>query len=83
LLHKNLKIKQLSKKLDYVKIRLFAVKEVKGLVNYKLDLLQSIKIHLVFYILVLKLALLSAELATKVEVKEYNKEFKVKDIRDL
>ena len=36
LLTKNLKIKRKSKKLDYIKVRLFLVKEVKGPINYKL-----------------------------------------------
>ena len=36
LLTKNLKIKRLSKKLDYVKIGLFLIKYIKGPNNYKL-----------------------------------------------
>ena len=36
LLTKNLKIKRLSKKLNYIKIGLFLIKRIKGLNNYKL-----------------------------------------------
>jgi len=35
---------------------LFFVKKIKKLINYKLDLLKNIKVFLVFYILLLKLA---------------------------
>ena len=55
LLTKNIKSKRLSKKLDYIKVRLFLVKQQKGLVNYKLDLPKNTNIHLVFYILLLEL----------------------------
>ena len=55
LLTKNIKSKRLSKKLDYVKVRPFLVKQQKGLVNYKLDLPKDTNIHLVFYILLLEL----------------------------
>jgi len=47
LLYKNFKLRQLSKKLDYVKIGLFKI-TVKILeVIYRLDLLVKIKIYLV------------------------------------
>ena len=55
LLTKNIKSKRLSKKLDYIKVRLFLVKQQKGLVNYKLDLPRDTNIHLVFHILLLEL----------------------------
>jgi len=35
---------------------LFLVKQTKKLINYKLDLFKNIKVFLVFYILLLKLA---------------------------
>ena len=35
---KNLKSKRLSRKLDYIKDRLFLIIRKKGLVNYELDL---------------------------------------------
>ena len=34
LLQRNIKTKQLSNKLDYKKLKLFKITEVKGLVNY-------------------------------------------------
>ena len=54
-MHHNLKTKRLSKKLDYIKLRPFEVKEVIGTVNYRLKLLQTMQIYLVFYILLLEL----------------------------
>ena len=53
---KNLRTRKSSKKLNYIKIDLFFVKKTKKLVNYKLDLFKNIKVFLVFYILLLKLA---------------------------
>jgi len=53
---KNLRTKKLNKKLNYIKIELFLVKKTKRLINYKLDLFKNIKVFLVFYILLLKLA---------------------------
>ena len=55
LLIKNLRSKRLSKKLDYIKVGLFLIKEVKGVINYKLNLPINTKIYPVFYILLLKL----------------------------
>jgi len=56
LLYKNFKLRQLSKKLDYVKIGLFKI-AVKILeVIYRLNLLVKIKIYLVQYIIILELA---------------------------
>ena len=53
---KNLRTRRLSKSLNYVKVRPFLVLEQRGLVNYKLQLLDDAKIHLVFYISLLELA---------------------------
>jgi len=55
LLIKNLKIRKKSKKLNYIKIKLFFIKVIKKLINYKLDLFKDSKMFLVFYILLLKL----------------------------
>ena len=55
MLTKNIKNKRPSKKLDHVKVRLFLVKQQKGLVNYKLDLLEDTNIYLVFYVSLLEL----------------------------
>jgi len=56
LLYKNFKLRQLSKKLDYIKIGLFKIAEKISEVTYKLDLPVKIKIYLVQYIAILELA---------------------------
>jgi len=55
LLYKNFKSRQLSKKLDYVKIGLFKIAEKISEVMYRLDLLVKIKIYLVQHIIILEL----------------------------
>ena len=55
LLYKNILSRQLSKKLNYIKLELFKVKRKITEVNYKLDLPVKIKIYLVQYIAMLKL----------------------------
>jgi len=47
LLHKNFKLRRLSKKLDYIKIGLFKIAEKISEVIYRLDLLAKMKIYLV------------------------------------
>ena len=47
LLHKNFKSRQLSKKLDYVKLKLFIIATKISEIMYKLDLPAKIKIYLV------------------------------------
>ena len=54
LLTKNFKSKRLSKKLDYIKMGLFKIINKVTEVLYRLDLLLKIKIHLVYYITILK-----------------------------
>ncbi|KAF1961613.1 hypothetical protein CC80DRAFT_401809, partial [Byssothecium circinans] len=54
---KNLKTKRPCDKLDNIL-------EVKGLVTYRLELLKGIYIYPIFYKLLLKLALLDAEIKT-------------------
>jgi len=56
LLYKNFKLRQLSKKLDYVKIGLFKIVIKISEVTYKLNLLAKMKIYPVQYIIMLKLA---------------------------
>ena len=83
LLIKNLRSKRLSKKLDYIKVGPFLIKEVKGVINYKLNLPTDIKIYPVFYILLLKLAdpNIPIQNAFHFEVEEETK-YKVKKILD-
>ena len=57
LLTKNLKInKKRSKKLDHVKVESFFIKEIKGRVNYELNLLDDARVFLVFHIFMLESA---------------------------
>ena len=42
--------------MDYIRVGLFIISKIKGLVNYELELLIDAKIYLVFYILFLKKA---------------------------
>ena len=53
---KNLRTRKLSKKLNHIKVESFLVKKTKRLVNYEFDLLEDVKVFLVFCILLLKLA---------------------------
>jgi hypothetical protein len=53
---KNLRSKQPSKGLDYVKVRLFLVLKKNGLVTYTLKLLADIKVYSRFYVNLLELA---------------------------
>ena len=54
---KHIRMTRLSNKLDSLRIGLFKVKRQIGLVNYKLQLPKDTRIHLVFYVLLLELAL--------------------------
>jgi len=55
LLYKNFKLRQLSKKLDYIKIGPFKIIEKILEVIYRLNLLVKIKIYLVQYIVILEI----------------------------
>src|ERR1700729_3755973 len=55
LLHKNFLSRQLSKKLNYIKLGPFIVKKKIIKVNYKLDLPVKMKIYLVQHVIILKL----------------------------
>jgi len=55
LLYKNFKLRQLSKKLDYVKIRLFKIVEKILEVIYRLNLPAKMKIYPTQYIVILEL----------------------------
>ena len=51
---KNLESKQLSHKLDHVRIRLFRIKKQTSNVYYRLELLAEAQIHPNFYVLLLE-----------------------------
>ena len=56
LLTKNLKTRKKSRKLDHVKVEPFFIKEVKGSVNYELDLFKDARVFSVFHISLLESA---------------------------
>jgi hypothetical protein len=78
---KNLQTKQLSKRLNNVKVRLFLILKQNRLVTYTLKLLVDTKIHPRFYINLLELANLETLLQRtfRYKTKEDNT-FKVKKI---
>jgi hypothetical protein len=80
---KNLRSKQLSKELNYVKVRLFLILKRNGPVTYTLKLLLDAKIYSRFYVSLLELAnkdtLLQRTFCYKTKEE---KEFKVKQILD-
>jgi hypothetical protein len=80
---KNLRSKQLSKGLDYVKVRLFLILKRNRPVTYTLELLLDVKIYSRFYVSLLELAnkdiLLQRTFCYKTKEE---KEFKVKQILD-
>ena len=49
-----LKIKKSNKKLNYVKVESFFIKDQKNWINYKFELSKNTRIYLVFYISLLK-----------------------------
>ena len=49
LLKKNIKIKKLSNKLNYIKLRIFKIKKKLKLITFKLILFKEMKVHPVFY----------------------------------
>ena len=80
LLTKNWKIKKpRTKKLDYVKVRLFSVKERTGPVNIRLRLLTDAQVHSNFHISIIKLADQSTPLQETFHYQlEEEQEFEVK-----
>src|SRR5271165_6946252 len=76
LLKCNINTKQLSDKLDFKKLELYKIKRAIELVNFKLLLLHNSRIHLIFYIALLELALDLILLLNKKEIQPINKETK-------
>ena len=54
LLRKNIKIKRLSDKLDYTKLRPFKIEKKLRPVTFKLIISKGMRIYLIFHILLLK-----------------------------
>jgi len=84
LFRKNIKTKRLSNKLDYKKLRLFKIKQVRSILNYELILSKIIKIYLVFYILLFEIILKGAPPAprTEIELINLNAEYEVEKVLD-
>jgi len=84
LLHRNIKTKQLSDKLDYKKLRPFKIKKVLGPVNYRLSLPKTMNIHPIFHISLLKPAPSGAPETPITEINPVNPnaEYEVKTILD-
>jgi hypothetical protein len=51
--------------LDFKKLRLYKIVAKKSLVNYKLQLPKGLRLHLVFYVLLLELTLLGVAVSNK------------------
>jgi hypothetical protein len=85
LLRRNIKIKQLSIKLDHQKLGPFKIEEQLGPVGYKLKLPKSIKIYPNFHVLLLEKALDNAKIPDNMELNKntIKEEYKVKRILQM
>ena len=68
LLRRNIKMKRSSNKLNHTKLEFYKILEIKELINYKLNLLTFMKIHLIFYICFLKSANLNTSIQTELNL---------------
>jgi len=68
--------------LDYKKIRLYKIKKIKSLINYKLALFNNMNIYSVFYIFFFELILLKIlrTLEIKIELINLNVKYDIKEI---
>jgi hypothetical protein len=84
LVQHNIQTKRLSNKLNHRKLGPFKIKEVRGLVNYKLKLPSSINIYNIFHVSLLEPALAGAPLAPNTEIQLVNLDakYKVKEVLD-
>ena len=74
-----------SNKLNHTKLESYKILEIKRLINYKLNLSASMKIHLIFYICLLKSADSNTSIQTKsseIDSESQNVEYEVEDILD-
>ena len=79
---KNLKInKKKNKKLNYVKVKSFFIKNVKKRINYELNFSINVKIFLVFHILMLKFAHLNTSIQITFQYKsQKNQKYEIERI---
>jgi len=83
LLRRNIKTKRSSNKLNHTKLKSYKILEIKELINYKLNLLASMKIHLLFHICLLKSADSNASIQTEsleIDSESQNVKYKVENI---
>ena len=68
--------------MDYKKIRLYKIKKIKSLINYKLALFNNMNIYSVFYIFFFELILLKIlrTLEIKIELINLNVKYDIKEI---
>jgi len=77
-------LKQLSKKLDFKRYRLFQIKKKVTTSNYELDLPASIKVWIkVFYISLLEPALKGVPLEKKIKIDADKDKYDVKEVINL
>jgi len=82
-LRRNIKTKRSSNKLNHTKLESYKILEIKELINYKLDLSASMKIHLIFHISLLKSANLNTSIqaeSSEIDSESQNVEYEVEDI---
>ncbi len=85
LLRRNIKTKRSSNKLNHIKLESYKILEIKELINYKLNLLASMKIHSIFHICLLKSADLNTSIQTEfseIDSESQNIEYEVENILD-
>jgi len=83
LLRRNIKTKRSSNKLNHTKLKSYKILEIKELINYKLNLSASMKIHLIFHICLLKSANSNASIQTEsseIDSESQNVKYKVENI---
>ncbi len=83
LLRRNIKMKKSSNKLNHMKLELFKILEEKKLINYKLNLSASMKIHSVFHIFLLKSADSNTSIQTEsseIDSESQNVKYEVENI---
>jgi hypothetical protein len=85
LLHRNIKTKQPSIKLDHQKLGPFEIEEQLGPIGYKLKLLKNMKIYPNFHVLLLEKALDDAKTPDNVELNKNTtkEEYEVKRILQM
>ncbi len=85
LLRRNIKTKRSSNKLNHTKLEFYKILEIKELINYKLNLSASMRIHSIFHICLLKSADSNTSIQTEsseIDSESQNIKYEVEDILD-